>query len=119
MGVQYVQGQSKNLFKFSDTCSVRADGLCIASPRLVGGRMAGNSNMQQFFSTTAYVKLNLAYMQGAYITPAHLLPSPKAFYPFCVIIFMGIRSAAFEGMKEGTMRKGKWGWGYISLGIPH
>ena len=29
----------KNLAKFSDTCSARADGLCI---RLVGGRKAGN-----------------------------------------------------------------------------
>ena len=38
----------KNLAKFSDTCSVRADGLCTGSPRLVGGRKAGNSNMQGF-----------------------------------------------------------------------
>ena len=38
----------------SDTCSVRADGLCIGSPRLVGGRKAGNSNMQDFFLTTLY-----------------------------------------------------------------
>ena len=27
----------KKLAKLSDTCSVRADGLCIGSPRLVGG----------------------------------------------------------------------------------
>ena len=40
--------------KFSDTCSVRADGLCIGSPRLVGGRKLGNSNMQEFFGTTLY-----------------------------------------------------------------
>ena len=43
------KGQAKNLAKFSDTCSVRADGLCIGSPRLVGERKAGNSNMQEFF----------------------------------------------------------------------
>ena len=35
-----LQGRAKNLAKFSDTCSVRADGLCIVSPRLVGGRKA-------------------------------------------------------------------------------
>ena len=36
-----ITGSSKkNLAKFSDTCSVRADGLCIGSPRLVGGRKA-------------------------------------------------------------------------------
>ena len=46
--------EQKNLAKFSDTCSVRADGLCIGSPRLVGGRKAGNSNMQEFFCTTLY-----------------------------------------------------------------
>ena len=33
--------EGKNLAKFRDTCSVRADGLCIGSPRLVGGRKAG------------------------------------------------------------------------------
>ena len=45
-------GSSKNnLAKFSVTCSVRADGLCIASPRLVGGRKAGTSNMHEFFCT--------------------------------------------------------------------
>ena len=49
----YVQGRAKkNLAKFSDTCSVRADGLCIGSPRLVGVRKAGNSNMQEFFCIT-------------------------------------------------------------------
>ena len=48
-------GSSKtNLAKFSDTFSVRADGLCIGSLRLVGGRNAGNSNMQEFFCTTLY-----------------------------------------------------------------
>ena len=50
-----VKGRAKkNLAKFSDTCSVRADGLCIGSPRLVGGRKAGNSNLQEFFFTTLY-----------------------------------------------------------------
>ena len=47
--------QKKNLAKFSDTCSVRADGLCIRSPRLVGGRKAGNSNMEDFFLHHAVV----------------------------------------------------------------
>ena len=32
----------KNPAKFSDTCSVRADGLCIGCQRLVGRRKAGN-----------------------------------------------------------------------------
>ena len=51
-----VQGRAKkNLAKFSATYSVRADGLCIGSPRLVGGRKAGNSNMQEFFCTTLYM----------------------------------------------------------------
>ena len=40
---------TKNLANFSDTCFVSADGLCIGSPRLVGGRKAGNSNMREFF----------------------------------------------------------------------
>ena len=44
----------KNQAKFSDTCSVRADGPCIGSPRLVGGRRAGNWNMQEFFCTMLY-----------------------------------------------------------------
>ena len=49
--------EQKSLAKFSDTCSVRDDGLCmcIGSPRLVGGRKAGNSNMQEFFCTTLYI----------------------------------------------------------------
>ena len=38
--------------KFSDTCSARADGLCIGIPALVGGRKAGNSNLQEFCCTT-------------------------------------------------------------------
>ena len=48
-----LQGQAKkNLAKFSDICSVRADGLCIGSTRSVGGRMAEISNMQELFCTT-------------------------------------------------------------------
>ena len=50
-----LQGRAKNLGKFSDTCSVRADGLCIGrfgSSKLVGRRKQGNSNMQEFFYTT-------------------------------------------------------------------
>ena len=50
--IKYRVEQKKNLAKFSDTCSVRADGLCIGSPRLVGGKKAGNLNMQEFFCTT-------------------------------------------------------------------
>ena len=42
----------KNLAKFSDTCSVGADGLCIGSPMLVVGRRAGNSKTKEFFCTT-------------------------------------------------------------------
>ena len=43
-----------NPAKFSDTCSMRADGLCIGSPRLVGWRKAGNSNLQELFCTTLH-----------------------------------------------------------------
>ena len=51
-----LQGRAKkNLVKFSDPCSVRAEGVCIGSPRLVDGRKAGNSNMQEFLCTTLYV----------------------------------------------------------------
>ena len=45
----------KNQAKFSDTCSVRADGLCIGCPSLVGRRKAANSNMLEFFCTTLYM----------------------------------------------------------------
>ena len=41
--------------KFSDTCSVRADGLCIGCPKLVGSRKAGISNLQEFFCSTLYI----------------------------------------------------------------
>ena len=47
----HVQGRAKNLVKFSDACSIRAYGLCIGGPRLLGGRKAGNSNKQEFFCT--------------------------------------------------------------------
>ena len=47
---KYRVEQKKTLAKFSDTCSVTADWLCIGSPRLVGGRKAENSNMQEFFA---------------------------------------------------------------------
>ena len=39
--------EQKNLAKFSDTGSAKARGLYIGSPRLVGGRKAGNLNMQK------------------------------------------------------------------------
>ena len=35
------ESSKKNLAKFSDAVSIRADGLCFSSPRLVGGRKAG------------------------------------------------------------------------------
>ena len=50
----YTAWSKKNQAKFSDTCSVRADGLCIGCPRLVGRRKAANSNMLEFFCTTLY-----------------------------------------------------------------
>ena len=49
--MHFVQGRAKkNLAKFNDTFSVRADGPCIGCPKLVGGRKAGNSNMLDFFA---------------------------------------------------------------------
>ena len=42
----------KNFAKFSDTCSVRADVLCIGSPRLVGGRKAGKINNAKILCST-------------------------------------------------------------------
>ena len=48
-------GSSKKVpAKFSDTCSVRADGLCIGCPTLVGSRQAGNLNMREFFRSSLY-----------------------------------------------------------------
>ena len=48
----------KNLAMFSDNCSVRADGLCIGSPRLVGGWKVGNSDMQELFLHHTVVALS-------------------------------------------------------------
>ena len=53
-----MKGQAKNLAKFSDTCSVRDDGLCIGSPRLMGGRKEGNLNMQEFFLHGTVISLH-------------------------------------------------------------
>ena len=44
--------EQKNLAKSSDTCSVRADVLCIGSPRLVGGRKAGKIKHARIFCST-------------------------------------------------------------------
>ena len=41
--------EQKSFAKFSDTCSVRAGGLCISYPKLVGSMKAGSSNMQELF----------------------------------------------------------------------
>ena len=51
----FTRSSKKILLKFSDTCSVSANGLCIGSPRLEGGRKAGISNMQEFFCTMLYM----------------------------------------------------------------
>ena len=50
----------KILAKFSDSCSVRADGLCIGSPRLVGGGWGGRREFQtykNFFATRCTRKI--------------------------------------------------------------
>ena len=44
----------KNPAKFGDTCSVRADGLCIGCLGQYAERGRENSNMQEFFRTTLY-----------------------------------------------------------------
>ena len=44
----------ENLAKFGEGHSIMALRLCIGCPRLVGGRKAGNSNMQKFFCNTMY-----------------------------------------------------------------
>ena len=44
------ESSKKNLATFSDIGSVRADVLCMGSPRPVGRRKAGNSNVQEFFA---------------------------------------------------------------------
>ena len=48
--------EKKNQVKFSDTCSVMADGLCTGCPRLVGRRKAANSNRLEFFCTKLYIQ---------------------------------------------------------------
>ena len=45
----YYRVEQKNLAKFSDTCSVRADGLCVGSPRLVNGREGGKFKHARIF----------------------------------------------------------------------
>ena len=52
------QGRA-NIAKFSYTFSIRADWLCIGSPRLVGWKKAGNSNMQEIVCTTLYTRSSL------------------------------------------------------------
>ena len=47
----------KNPAKFSDSYSVRADGLCIGCRGQWGERGRDNSNMQEFFRTTLYIKI--------------------------------------------------------------
>ena len=46
---------TKNLAKFSDTCSVRADGLCIGCLGKWAERGREDSNMHEFFCTTLYL----------------------------------------------------------------
>ena len=48
--------EQKNLAKFSDTCSVRAEGLCIGCIGQWAERGRENSNMQEFFRMTLYVE---------------------------------------------------------------
>ena len=43
--------------KFGDTCSVRADGLCIGCLGQWAERGRENSNMQEFFRTTLYATI--------------------------------------------------------------
>ena len=55
--------------KFGDTCSVRADGLCIGCLNQWAGRGRENSNMQEFFCTTLYTWRNDSicfYAEGGY-----------------------------------------------------
>ena len=47
--------EQKNPAKFSDTCSVRADGLCIGCLCQWAERGREYSNMQEFFCTTLYM----------------------------------------------------------------
>ena len=47
----------KVLAAFAEGSSVRADGLCIDCPRLLGSSKAGKSNMKEFLSTTLYEQI--------------------------------------------------------------
>ena len=68
-----IQGQAKkHLPKFSDTCSVRADGLCTGCLGQWAERGRENSNMQEFFCTTLYI----AYLPTVNDTQAPL-PLPN------------------------------------------
>ena len=48
--------KQKNLAKLSYKFWARADWLCIGSPRLVAGREARNSNVQELFCTTLWLQ---------------------------------------------------------------
>ena len=59
-------GSSKKIpAKFSDTCSVRADGLCIGCLGQWAERWRDNSNMQEFFRTTLYTVPSTAHSRYA------------------------------------------------------
>merc|ERR1712117_597546 len=51
------RAKKKNPAKFGDTCSVRADGLCIGCLGQWAERGRENSNMQEFFRTPLYLFL--------------------------------------------------------------
>ena len=48
----YTGSSKKNPAKFGDSCSVRADGLCIGCLGQWAERGREDSNMQEFFCTT-------------------------------------------------------------------
>ena len=50
----FTGSSKKNPAKFGDTCSVRADGLCIGCLVQWAERGRENTNMQEFFHTTLY-----------------------------------------------------------------
>ena len=52
----FTGSSEKNLAKFSDTCSVWADGLCIGCLCYWAERGRENSNLNEFFCTTLYIK---------------------------------------------------------------
>ena len=55
LGVKIYRVEQKNPAKFGDTCSVRADGLCIGCLGQWAETGRDNSNMQEFFCTTLYM----------------------------------------------------------------